>query len=46
MQSTPRFARRLIPAPLLIAAVLSWVSGFDLIYACQDYDFDCAEADC
>lgn len=27
--------------PLLIAAgVLSWTSGFDLIYSCQDYDAD------
>lgn len=29
------------PAPLwLSAAVLTWVAGFDIIYACQDYDFD------
>jgi 4-hydroxybenzoate polyprenyltransferase len=28
-------------APLVLAgAVLCWVSGFDLIYATQDYDFD------
>lgn len=28
-------------APLwLSAAVLTWVAGFDIIYACQDYDFD------
>ena len=27
--------------PLLLAmAVLSWVAGFDIIYACQDRDFD------
>jgi len=25
---------------LLAAAVLAWVSGFDLIYACQDEEFD------
>jgi len=25
---------------LLAAAVLSWVAGFDLIYACQDREFD------
>ena len=25
---------------LLAAAVLTWVAGFDLIYACQDADFD------
>ena len=29
------------PAPLwLSAAVLTWVAGFDIIYACQDYAFD------
>ena len=28
-------------APLYVAAaVLFWVAGFDIIYACQDYDFD------
>jgi 4-hydroxybenzoate polyprenyltransferase len=28
-------------APLLLAvAVLTWVAGFDVIYACQDADFD------
>ncbi len=28
-------------APLwLTAAVLTWVAGFDIIYACQDYNFD------
>ncbi|HEX3724715.1 MAG TPA: UbiA-like polyprenyltransferase [Pirellulales bacterium] len=30
----------LLPALLLGAAVLLWVAGFDIIYACQDYDFD------
>ncbi len=25
---------------LLVAAVTFWVAGFDVIYACQDYDFD------
>jgi 4-hydroxybenzoate polyprenyltransferase len=25
---------------LLTAAVTFWVSGFDVLYACQDYDFD------
>jgi 4-hydroxybenzoate polyprenyltransferase len=30
-----------IATPLLVAgAVLTWVSGFDLIYACQDAEFD------
>ncbi len=28
-------------APLMLGgAVLFWVAGFDIIYACQDYDFD------
>src|SRR5580658_947528 len=26
---------------LLTAAVTFWVGGFDVIYACQDHDFDC-----
>jgi 4-hydroxybenzoate polyprenyltransferase len=30
----------IIPALMLGAAVLAWVSGFDMIYACQDADFD------
>jgi len=25
---------------LLTAAVTFWVGGFDILYACQDYDFD------
>jgi len=29
------------PAPLLLGgAVLLWVAGFDIIYACQDVEFD------
>jgi 4-hydroxybenzoate polyprenyltransferase len=28
---------------LLLATVLCWVSGFDLIYACQDYNVDLAD---
>lgn len=32
-------AEAVIPL-LLAAAVLCWVAGFDLIYACQDFDFD------
>jgi 4-hydroxybenzoate polyprenyltransferase len=29
------------PAPLLLSlAVMLWTSGFDIIYACQDHDFD------
>jgi 4-hydroxybenzoate polyprenyltransferase len=30
----------LIPAIVLGGAVLLWVAGFDMIYACQDVDFD------
>jgi len=30
----------LLPAAILGAAVLLWVTGFDVIYACQDVDFD------
>jgi len=26
---------------LLTAAVTFWVGGFDVLYACQDFDFDC-----
>jgi 4-hydroxybenzoate polyprenyltransferase len=28
------------PAWILLATVTFWIGGFDLIYACQDYDFD------
>ncbi len=27
----------------LTAAVTFWTGGFDVIYSCQDYEFDCAE---
>jgi 4-hydroxybenzoate polyprenyltransferase len=30
----------LLPALVLGVAVLFWVAGFDMIYACQDYEFD------
>ena len=30
----------LLPAVILGGAVLAWVAGFDIIYACQDVDFD------
>jgi 4-hydroxybenzoate polyprenyltransferase len=30
----------LVPAVILGAAVLAWVAGFDIIYACQDAQFD------
>lgn len=29
-----------LPAILLCLAVLTWSAGFDVIYACQDYEFD------
>lgn len=29
-----------LPGLLLALAVAVWVAGFDIIYACQDYDFD------
>ena len=29
-----------IPAWVLMAAVACWIAGFDIIYACQDYEFD------
>jgi 4-hydroxybenzoate polyprenyltransferase len=32
----------LLPALVLGGAVLTWVAGFDIIYACQDYDVDVA----
>ena len=28
------------PAVILGLAVLFWVAGFDMIYACQDYEYD------
>lgn len=34
-------ANRLDLAPILLGAgVIFWVAGFDIIYACEDYDFD------
>ncbi len=32
-----------LPAWLLLGAVTVWIGGFDLIYACQDTEFDRAE---
>ncbi len=32
------------PAALLLAVVTFWIGGFDVIYACQDVDFDRAHA--
>jgi 4-hydroxybenzoate polyprenyltransferase len=32
----------LLPAAVLGGAVLLWTAGFDMIYACQDFDFDVA----
>jgi len=34
---------RCIEPLLLAAAVLTWVAGFDILYACQDAEFDRAE---
>ena len=32
------------PVPLLLSlVVLLWTAGFDVLYACQDYEFDAAE---
>ena len=28
---------------LLALGVMLWTAGFDIIYSCQDYDFDCSE---
>jgi len=33
----------LLPAVVLGGAVMLWVAGFDMIYACQDVDFDKAQ---
>jgi 4-hydroxybenzoate polyprenyltransferase len=30
----------------LTAAVMFWTAGFDVIYACQDFEFDCREGLC
>ena len=30
----------LLPAVVLGAAVMAWVAGFDILYACQDYEYD------
>jgi 4-hydroxybenzoate polyprenyltransferase len=30
------------PPVLMAGAVLCWTAGFDIIYACQDFDSDCA----
>ncbi len=34
------FAGDLVPVLLLFCTVWTWVAGFDLIYACQDAEFD------
>jgi len=34
------FTRSDLPAWFLLIAVTFWIGGFDLIYACQDVDFD------
>jgi len=36
---------RIEPTPLVLGlAVVAWVAGFDIIYSCQDVDFDRSEA--
>jgi 4-hydroxybenzoate polyprenyltransferase len=35
-----RGMRELLPPAVLGGAVLFWVAGFDILYACQDVDFD------
>jgi 4-hydroxybenzoate polyprenyltransferase len=41
MQPTPDPASLLDPVPwLLWLAVTAWIAGFDLLYACQDTEFD------
>jgi 4-hydroxybenzoate polyprenyltransferase len=37
------FAPADLPAWLLLFTVMFWIGGFDLIYACQDTEFDRAE---
>src|SRR5512135_2560078 len=37
------FTARDLPAWLLLLAVTFWIGGFDIIYACQDTEFDRAE---
>ncbi len=39
-----RDPRDLLPAVVLGGAVLLWVAGFDMIYACQDVEFDRRQA--
>jgi 4-hydroxybenzoate polyprenyltransferase len=36
----PRFGVNALPALLLFCGVTCWVAGFDILYACQDEDFD------
>ena len=33
----------LLPPVTLAAAVMAWVAGFDILYACQDHEYDCKE---
>ena len=35
-----QFPQDLLPPAVLAAAVLTWVAGFDIIYACQDFEYD------
>ena len=34
------FTQKDLPAWILLAVVIFWIAGFDMIYACQDVDFD------
>ena len=34
------FTAQDIPAWILLGVVTFWIAGFDMIYACQDFDFD------
>ena len=35
-----QFPLDVVPAVMLGLAVMFWVAGFDIIYACQDFEFD------
>ncbi len=37
------FSPQDIPAWILLGVVTFWIAGFDMIYACQDYEFDLRE---
>jgi 4-hydroxybenzoate polyprenyltransferase len=37
------FTTQDLPAWILLGVVTFWIAGFDMIYACQDYEFDLQE---